>query len=67
MIPNILTVKETCKILKVGRTKLTRILNSDPTFPAVKDGTWFIFGDRLQDWMDRKKYMQEADRKKAAS
>ncbi len=39
----------------MGRTKLSKILNTDPTFPAVYDGKWFIFGNRLEEWMIEKK------------
>ena len=52
---NILTMDETCKVLRMGRTKLSKILNTDPTFPAVYDGKWFIFGNRLEEWMIEKK------------
>ena len=38
MIPNIVTTKEACKILKIGRTSLNNILLTDPTFPAVQAG-----------------------------
>ena len=45
MIPNVLTRKET----------MNRMLK-DPDFPALKDGVWFIFGDRLEEYlMERKK------------
>ncbi|MEG2548620.1 MAG: helix-turn-helix domain-containing protein [Eubacterium sp.] len=64
MIPNILTTKEACKVLKMGRTKLSEIMNKDPTFPAIKDGKWFIFGDRLQDWLDRKRLDEDLERYK---
>jgi excisionase family DNA binding protein len=57
MIPNIVTTKEACKILKIGRTTLNNILLNDPTFPAVQAGEhckWLINADRLDQWLMRK-------------
>lgn len=54
----ILTRKETMKNLKIGKDKMNKYLK-DPTFPAVKDGVWFIFGDRLEDWLMKKKLKEK--------
>ena len=57
MIPNIVTTKEACKILKIGRTSLYNILLTDPTFPAVQAGAnckWLINADRLEQWLMRR-------------
>lgn len=57
MIPNIVTTKEACKILKIGRTSLNNILLSDPTFPAVQSGAnckWLINADQLEQWLMRR-------------
>lgn len=57
MIPNIVTTKEACQILKLGRTSLNNILLTDPTFPAVQAGAnckWLINADRLDQWLLRR-------------
>jgi len=55
MIPKVLTTEEACKVLRMGRTKLNTIMRTDPTFPAVKDGRWYVFGDQLEKWLMSKK------------
>ena len=57
MIPNIVTTKEACKILKIGRTTLNNILLNVPTFPAVQAGInckWLINAVRLEQWLMRR-------------
>ena len=57
MIPNIVTTKEACKILKIGRTTLNNILLNVPTFPAVQAGSnckWLINAERLVQWLMRR-------------
>lgn len=57
MIPNILTLEETCKVLRMGRNQLTEIMKNDPTFPAIQSGfkcKWRINGDHLERWMNQK-------------
>lgn len=57
MIPNILTFKETCAVLRIGRTQLTEILKSDPTFPAIQARDrckWRVNGDHLERWINQK-------------
>ena len=57
MIPNIVTTKEACKILKIGRSSLNNILLTDPTFPAVQAGAnckWLSNADRLDQWLMRR-------------
>lgn len=50
----IITRKQAMKKLHISHTKMNRYLK-DPEFPAIKDGQWFIFEDRLEPWLMSKR------------
>ena len=60
MVPNILTRQEAMKVLHVSSTKMNEFLK-DPDFPAVKDGRWYIFGDRLEAWLMSKRKQDQTE------
>lgn len=56
----ILTRKQAMEKLHISHTKMNRYLK-DPEFPAVKDGVWYIFGERIEDYLMKKKTEQKME------
>lgn len=46
----ILTRSQAMERMHISHTKMNRYLK-DPEFPAVKDGVWYIFGERIEDYL----------------
>lgn len=46
----ILTRKQAMERMHISHTKMNKYLK-DPDFPAVKDGDWYIFGERIEDYL----------------
>jgi hypothetical protein len=43
--------------MHISHTKMNRYLK-DPEFPAVKDGVWYVFGERIEDYLMKRKGKQ---------
>lgn len=50
----ILTRTQAMKKMNISHTKMNRYLK-DPEFPAVKDGVWYVFGEKIEDYLMRRK------------
>lgn len=46
----LLTRKQAMERMHIGHTKMNQYLK-DPDFPAVKDGVWYVFGERIEDYL----------------
>ena len=55
-MPKLLTPLEASKLLGVSRGTLYKIINQDPSFPAVRVGErkWIISEDTLFNWIQNK-------------
>ena len=50
----ILTRTQAMEKMHISHTKMNRYLK-DPEFPAVKDGVWYVFGERIEDYLMKQK------------
>ncbi len=52
---DIITAEETALLFNLNINTLYHILNSDPSFPAVKlGGKWLVYKAKIPEWFEQK-------------